>query len=113
MGYIEFDATEMNNLRWKEIMFEQLKKANTFEIHCWNEEREEIKMALLFGKLKESCWKYGKIIQGSVTPEFINYVLNIPKPTDTEIYNKMTPFFTITLDNGFGSEHYGTELIKE
>lgn len=34
MGYIEFDATEMNNLRWKEIMSEQLKKANTFEIHC-------------------------------------------------------------------------------
>ena len=113
MGYIEFDATEMNNLRWKEIMSEQLKKANTFEIHCWNIEQEEIKMALSFGELKESCWKYRKIIQGSVTPEFISYVLNIPKPTDTEIYNKMTPFFTIALDNGFWSEHYGTELIKE
>ena len=113
MGYIELDAAEMNNLRWKEIMSEQLKTAKTFEIHCWNEDQEEIKMALQFGEIKESRWKYGKIIQGYVTPEFVSYVLNIPKPTDTEIYNKMTQFFTIALDNGFWSEHYGTELTKE
>ncbi len=24
--------------------------------------------------------------------------------------NKLTPFFNIFLDNGFSSEHYGTEL---
>lgn len=112
MEYIEFDATELNNLRWKKVMSDQLKTAKTFEIHCWNMELEEMKMALQFGDLKESCWKYGKIIQGVVTPEFICYVLNIPKPTDTEIYNKMTPFFTIALDNGFWSEHYGTELTQ-
>lgn len=112
MEYIEFDATELNNLRWKKVMFDQLKTAKTFEIHCWNMELEEMKMAFQFGDLKESCWKYGKIIQGVVTPEFICYVLNIPKPTDTEIYNKMTPFFTIALDNGFWSEHYGTELTQ-
>ena len=113
MGYIEFYATEMNNLQWKKIMFEQLKKAKTFDIHCWNEEQEEIKMALQFGEIKESYWEYGKIIHGDVTPEFIEYILSMPKPTDTEIYNKMTPFFTIALDNGFWSEHYGTELTKE
>ena len=113
MGYIEFDAAEMNNLRWKKIMSKQLKMAKTFEIHCWNEEQKEIKMVLPFGELKESCWKYGKIIHGPVTPEFIEYILSLPKPTDTEIYNKMTPFFTIALDNGFWSEHYGTELTKE
>ena len=62
MGYIEFDAAEMNNLRWKEIMSEQLKTAKTFEIHCWNIKQDEIKMALQFGEVKESCWKYGKII---------------------------------------------------
>ena len=112
MEYIEFDVTERNNLRWKEMMYKKLKTAKTFEIHCWNMELEEMKMALQFGDLKESCWKYGKIIQGNVTPEFTNYVLNIPKPTDTEIYNKMTPFFTIALDNRFWSEHYGTELTQ-
>ena len=112
MEYIEFDVTERNNLRWKEMMYKKLKTAKTFEIHCWNMELEEMKMALQFGDLKESCWKYGKIIQGNVTPELTNYVLNIPKPADTEIYNKMTPFFTIALDNRFWSEHYGTELTQ-
>ncbi len=29
-----------------------------------------------------------------------------------EIYNKMMPFFTIALDNGFWSSHYGTELTR-
>ena len=56
---------------------------------------------------------YGKIIAGKVTPDFTAFLLGLPKPTDTEVYNKMTPFFTIALDNGFWSAHYGTELSKE
>jgi len=47
-----------------------------------------------------------------VTEKFIDYLLSITKPTDTDIYNKMTPFFSIFLDNGFSSEHYGTELHR-
>ena len=93
-------------------MAEKLQTATSFEIHCWTEEPEKIAMALSFGSLKETTWQYGKIIQGPVTPEFTSYLLNLPKPTDTEIYNKMTPFFTIALDNGFWSEHYGTELTQ-
>ena len=30
--------------------------------------------------------------------------------TLTEIYNKMTPFFNVFLDDKFQSCHYGTEL---
>lgn len=52
------------------------------------------------------------MITGKVTPEFAEMLLNTPKPVDIEIYNKMTPFFSIFLDNGFSSEHYGTELYK-
>ena len=100
MEYVAFDYNEPTNQCWKEIMTEKLKTASTFEIHCWTEETEEITMALPFGTFKES----------KVTPEFTSFLLGLPKPTDTEIYNKMTPFFTIVLDNGFWSEHYGTEL---
>ena len=110
MEYAAFDDNEPTNQRWKEIMAEKLKTAATFEIHCWTEETKEIAMALPFGTFKESTWQYGKIIEGKVTPEFTSFLLGLPKPTDTEIYNKMTPFFTIALDNGFWSEHYGTEL---
>lgn len=49
-----------------------------------------------------------------MTPEFISMILEMPKPTDVEIYNKMTPFFNIFLDDTkFQSSHYGTEIYLE
>ena len=107
---VELDGTEKTNSRWRTYMTDALKTANTFEIHCWAEETECIELALRYGKQKDTEWQYGKIIAGDVTPEFCAFLLGLPKPTDTELYNKMTPFFTISLDNGFWSEHYGTEL---
>ena len=86
------------------------KTAASFEIHCWNEETEWIALALQYGNHKQTDWAFGKIVSGPVTPEFLQMLLGLPKPTDTEIYNKMTPFFSIFFDNGFSSEHYGTEL---
>lgn len=110
---IDFDGSQDTNEEWKRIMASELSKSKRFEIHCWNDETMFIDLALQFGKLKNSGWEYGKIIVGEVTTDFTEIVLNYPKPTDTEIYNKMTPFFSIFLDNGFSSEHYGTELNKE
>ncbi len=110
---ISFDYTEKDHSKWLAYISQALKTAKTFEIHCWNEETEWIGLALQYGKLKENDWQYGKMIAGDVTPEFIQLVCTQPKPADTEIYNKMTPFFTIALDNGFWSEHYGTELNIE
>ena len=110
---LEFDRTEKGNSKWIAYMSDALKTARTFEIHCWNEEAECIDLAFQYGKQKDTDWRYGKIIAGKVTPDFTAFLLGLPKPTDTEVYNKMTPFFTIALDNGFWSAHYGTELSKE
>ena len=107
---ITFDREETGNGKWKALLTEHLKTAKTFEIHCWNEETKWIELALQYGNLKESDWQHGKIIAGSVTPEFTSMLLDLPKPTDTEIYNKMTPFFNVFFDNGFSSSHYGTEV---
>lgn len=71
---------------------------------------EEIETALQYGTLKECDWKYGKVIAGEVTANFVNFLLSQPEPAG---YDKMTPFFSIFLDNGFSSEHYGTELIQQ
>ena len=109
---IELDGTEKTNSRWMTYMSDALKTAKTFEIHCWAEETECIELALQYGKQKDTDWRYWNIIAGDVTPEFCTFLLGLPKPTDTELYNKMTPFFTISLDNGFWSEHYGTELTS-
>ena len=91
---IEFDYTYPTNQRWKEIIAVYLKGAKNFEIHCWDEETEEIAAVLSYGALKKTGWQYGKIIVGLVTPEFIDFLLEQEKPKDTDIYNKMTPFFS-------------------
>ena len=111
---IEFEYWKhSSNEEWKKIIEPKLKTSKAFEIHCWEDERNEIEMALRYGKIKKTDWAHGTVIEGEVTPEFIHFILSLPKPTDTEVYNKMTPFFDIVLDNGFWSEHYGTELIEE
>ena len=106
---IDFDRSEKDNSKWIELITAYLNTAKTFEIHCWNEETAWIDLALQYGELKDDDWKYGKIITGKVTPQFIEMLLGQPKPSDTEIYNKMTPFFNVFLDDNFQSCHYGTE----
>ena len=111
---ITLEGSEGDNAKWKALISEHIKTAKTFEIHCWKEEQDEITLALQYGALKDFDWKYGKVIAGAVTAEFAAMLLNMPKPIDTVISNKMTPFFSIFLDNGFSSEHYGTEnIIRE
>ena len=87
-----------------------LQTAHTFEIHCWNKESKWIALALHYGEKKQTDWAGGTVIYENKTPKFIAMLLRLEKPVDTEIYNKMTPFFSIFFDNGFSSEHYGIEL---
>ncbi|MBQ9939821.1 MAG: hypothetical protein IJO96_09870, partial [Oscillospiraceae bacterium] len=108
---ISFDGTEKDNRSWRELVAKYIFSAKNFEIHCWEDEQDEIALALGFGKVKPSDWKHGTIIIGEVTPEFTEFILAAEKPADCHVYNKMTPFFSIFLDNGFSSEHYGTENI--
>lgn len=107
---VTLDRSETDNAKWLTYITAALKDAKSFEIHCWNEENEWIELALRYGTLKDDDWQYGKMIAGDVTPEFVQMLLSQPKPADTEIDNKMTPFFNIFLDDKFQSCHYGTEL---
>ena len=94
------------------MMEDALQTAKTFEIHCWKEETEAIALALGYGTVKDSDWRYGRVIVGTVTEAFVEMLLSQPKPTDTEAANKMTPFFNIFFDNGFQSCHWGVELYN-
>ena len=98
-----------DNVRWRQVMEGNLRESARFEIHCWAEETKELEAALRFGAPADTGWQWGTVVRGAVTPEFIRYLLSLPKPA-RDVYNKMTPFFTIALSNGFWSEHYGTEL---
>ncbi|MBE5748224.1 MAG: hypothetical protein E7344_01185 [Clostridiales bacterium] len=110
MKSIYFDNTEKDNNSWKTIISGFLTKAKRFEIHCWNEEKKEIALALQFGEYKDCDWIYGKVVVGNVSEEFCKFLLECPKPVDTDCYNKMTPFFNIFLDDNFQSCHWGTEV---
>lgn len=110
--FFEIDTTAADNSEWLALMREQLETATAFELHCWNEEEEEIALALQYGTLKQSNWRHGVMIEGAVTPEFVQMLLTQPKPEERMAANAFTPFFTVRLNNGFESSHYGTELIK-
>lgn len=97
---------------WKKIIHEELLCSSSFDIHCWNNETEIIKLALKFGAEKSFDWDLGQVITGSVTSEFIQFITGMKKPEEKELSGIFTPFFSIFLDTGFSSEHYGNELIK-
>ena len=101
-----------DNVLWRQVMEGNLRESARFEIHCWMEEREELRAALRFGAPADTGWQWGAVVRGAVTPEFVHYLLSLPKPANDGGYNKMTPFFTIALSNGFWSEHYGTQLSQ-
>ena len=96
---------------WNEIVRACAVVGDPFEIHCWSDESAEVKAALQFGHKVISTWRDGTVIQGRITKEFLSYLTESRKPEDTQIYNKMTPFFTIVFGNKLHSEHYGTEII--
>jgi len=110
--FFEIDTTAADNSEWLAVMRGQLADATAFRIHCWEDEEDDIALALQYGSVEESNWRHGVIIAGAVTDEFRDMLLSQPKPAQRLAGNAFTPFFTIQLDNGFESGHYGTELIK-
>ena len=98
--------------QWRRRMEAALVSATAFEIHCWNEEAAAIALALQVGRIKDTSWRWGTVIAGPVNAHFNAWLLALPKPADSGPYDNRAPFFSIFLDNGFGSEHYGTALTQ-
>lgn len=96
---------------WNDLVRACAVIGDTFEIHCWSDEKAETIAALKYGHKAISSWSGGTVIRGRITKEFLAFLTEAKKPTDTEIYNKMTPYFSIFFGNKFHSEHYGTEII--
>lgn len=96
---------------WKKIMEHFVRVGDAFEIRCWREEVAEIREASLYGTAVGD--KYEVSIKGTITKELLEKLL-IEEPADKSIYNKMTKYFAIHVENDLcdiWSEHYGTEMI--
>ncbi len=110
MKGIYFDNTVTTNDEWKQAILAHAKKAQNFLILCWHPETEAIELARPFAASVVADGDKFTVIRGRVTPALLDMLVSQPKPAETAPYNKMTPFSAIHFDNGFSSEHYGTEL---
>lgn len=96
---------------WKQIMKHFVSAGDRFEIRCWREETAEIGEASQYGTVMDD--RYEVSIKGTVTKELLETWLT-EEPADKSVYNKMTRYFTIHVENArcdIWSEHYGTELV--
>ena len=96
---------------WKTIVKHFIKVGDAFEIRWWREEVTEIEEASLYGIAVDD--KYEVSIKGFLTKELLEKLL-IEEAADKSIYNKMTKYFTIHVENNLcniWSEHYGTEMV--
>lgn len=87
-----------------------VRAGDSFEIRCWREEISEIENASWYGV--SAADSYEVSIKGVVTDDLLREWLT-EEPTDKTIYNKMTKYFTIHVENdlcNLWSEHYGTEM---
>ena len=110
-SYILVHRKDVDKRWWNDLVKTCAVVGDTFDIHCWSDETTEIMAALRYGQKVKTSWSGGTVIRGMITREFLSFLTEAKKPTDTEIYNKMTPFFTIVFGNKLHSEHYGTEII--
>lgn len=100
-----------DNHWWTELVRTCAVIGDTFEIHCWADEKEATALALDYGKKITSSWRDGTVIMGTITRSFLDGLAAIPMPQERSPYNKMTPFFTIRFGGVMSSEHYGSEII--
>ena len=114
MVHIEATGPAQGNGWWKELAGWYLQKTmgQGFAIHCWEDEREEIRQALGCGTVRPSSWAYGAVITGKVTKEFGAFLLSSARfqKTGPDGGAQMTPFFNVFLGDVFFSAHYGREV---
>lgn len=95
---------------WKKLVRYFVHVGDSFEIRCWKEEAAEIQQASVYGDLTEDNHEIS--VKGIITEALVMELLS-EAPTDKNIYNKMTKYFTINAEHGqfkFCSAHYGTEM---
>ena len=83
---------------WKTIIKHFFKVGDNFEIRCWKEEIEEILQAQHYGTATDEGNETS--IKGVLTDKLLLELMT-DNPTDKDIYNKMTKYFTINVKMNF------------
>ena len=105
------DNLVSQNQWWKDILRLYALPGETFEIHCWSDERDALALAAKYGSPSSFTIPDIKIIHGVLTDQLIEYFLLEDRPSECSSYNRMTYFFTVRIGDGYSSESYGTEIL--
>ena len=89
-SYILVHRKDVDKRWWNDLVKTCAVVGDTFEIHCWSDETAEIMAALRYGQKVKTSWSGGTVIRGRITREFLSFLTETKKPTDTEIYNIST-----------------------
>ena len=108
---ITADQSVKDNQWWRDLFQICAKTGDYFEIHCWQDEKTELRLAEDYGDI--ACYSIPdmKIVHGTISDRLLAYLEYVSKPRDSECYNKMVPFYTVRIGNHFSSEKYGTEIM--
>jgi len=99
---------------WNFLFSHFVKVGDEFEIRCWNDQDEEIRKALKYGKISEEDNSRLEIsIKGIVSDEMLEELIAETKPEDQAIDRKFIPYFTVTAGKRFSCSHYGTEIYLD
>ena len=94
-SYILVHRKDVDNRWWNDLVKACAVVGDTFEIHCWSDETAEIMAALRYGQKVKTSWSGGTVIRGRITREFLSFLTEAKKPTDTEIYNNIDLVLTL------------------
>lgn len=93
---------------WRELVRKAAEKADTFELRCWQDEEEGIRMGELLGTRQPSKTKE-VVFVGKLTEQALDALTG-----DCVAEDGSLKFFTLNLraaDRGiFSSSHYGSEI---
>lgn len=106
-------ANKYENMEfWIPLMEYFLKRADTIEIHCWNEEKEVIAEieTFLLGSFERKLDKNITIYKGPNIPDVSNYILRKALNNEGKI-KWFSIFLSKEFENVFHSEHWGKEYF--
>ena len=106
---LALDATEPDNQRWKALVEQYAKPPLPLKSTAGTKKQSGSRLRCNTAITSKPIGRSARSFPGRSRRNFSKCFSACPNHRH-EIYNKMTPFFSIFFDNGFSSEHYGTEL---
>lgn len=108
--FISVDTSLKDHLWLSQLFSSCVREGDSFEIHCWYDENDLIRLIEPYGIKGKSSIPDVTVVSGTVTQELLDLLISREKPEDISGYNKMTPFYTVRVGEYFSSEQYGTAV---